>query len=344
MAGETYDILNNIFSGQTPLRRKNPQMGESEYYYVVPGQNDWTSLTDVKTVDVPSADTPNPYLQPQTTSFGQPAQVTQNNLSANDESSLNTQNQSSKFDFVRGKDMGNGWETTPDFSYLNNSPLHIGLTSGFEQKTLKNLDTSLMRDREIIDTPYSNNILENDCYQSERFYPFAMRVRWNEGENQGITYATPQSTGTDQNTKYGISQNAYDGFKAKYQALDPSYSDLVGDLTEDQGMNIQCQEYYKPSRAEAVNDANTGFALYDSFFNGYNDAAKAWQQTLRNYGHPDLQIGGGIGSGTINALNQNVLPSSFKQDLITNRLNILPQEIKKGIANRLNTYNLGNVF
>ena len=80
MAGETYNILNNIFSGQTPLKRTNPKAGESEYYYVVPGQKDWTSLNELKTVDVPSASTPNPYLQPQTTSFEQPTQVTQDNL------------------------------------------------------------------------------------------------------------------------------------------------------------------------------------------------------------------------------------------------------------------------
>ena len=84
MSGETYDILNSIFSGQKPLRRTNPKVGESEYYYVVPGQNDWTSLNDVETVDVPSADTPNPYLQPQNTVFGQPTRFAQSNMQAND--------------------------------------------------------------------------------------------------------------------------------------------------------------------------------------------------------------------------------------------------------------------
>ena len=87
MSRETYDILNNIFSGQVPLRKTNPKAGESEYYYVVPGQNDWTSLGDVKTVDVPSADASNPYLQPQNNTFGQPTQFAQNNLQANDRTS-----------------------------------------------------------------------------------------------------------------------------------------------------------------------------------------------------------------------------------------------------------------
>ena len=43
MSGETFDILNSIFRGQKPLRRTNPKVGESEYYYVVPGQNDCKS-------------------------------------------------------------------------------------------------------------------------------------------------------------------------------------------------------------------------------------------------------------------------------------------------------------
>ena len=80
MSRETYDILNNIFSGQIPLRRNNPKVGESEYYYFAPGQEDWTSINDVKTVDVPSVDTQNPYLQTQTIGFGQPVQ---NNLQGN---------------------------------------------------------------------------------------------------------------------------------------------------------------------------------------------------------------------------------------------------------------------
>ena len=76
MAGETYNILNNIFSGQTPLKRTNPKAGESEYYYVVPGQKDWSSLNELKTVDVPSASTPNPYLQPQETMMNGITQAT----------------------------------------------------------------------------------------------------------------------------------------------------------------------------------------------------------------------------------------------------------------------------
>lgn len=83
MTRETYDILNNIFNGQTPLKRTNPKAGESEYYYFVPGQEDWTSLSEVKTVDVPSADTANPYLQPQTNSFGKPSQLVQNRTQTN---------------------------------------------------------------------------------------------------------------------------------------------------------------------------------------------------------------------------------------------------------------------
>ena len=106
MAGETYNILNNIFSGQTPLKRTNPKAGESEYYYVVPGQKDWTSLNELKTVDVPSASTPNPYLQQQTTNFGQPTQVPQDNTqitSKNPKDFWNNVMDSSQNDFNRIK-------------------------------------------------------------------------------------------------------------------------------------------------------------------------------------------------------------------------------------------------
>ena len=98
MSRETYDILNSIFNGQKPLRRTNPKVGESEYYYVVPGQNDWTSLSDVKTVGVPSTITPNPYLQPQNTVFGQPTQVAQNNVQANDGTSSMKKGQDAAMD------------------------------------------------------------------------------------------------------------------------------------------------------------------------------------------------------------------------------------------------------
>ncbi|MBQ8870479.1 MAG: hypothetical protein IJ019_03790 [Alphaproteobacteria bacterium] len=247
----------------------------------------------------------------------------------------------SKFDFIRGEDMGNGWEKTPDFSYLNNSPLHVSLTANTmrEQAPLKYLDWSLIKNREILKPPYpySKDIYTNDCYQSPRFYPFAMRTRWNEGENQGITYATPEDTLTDQNTKYGISQTAYNRYRKHYN----EYPDLVRDLSENQAMNLMCQEYYKPSRVEAINDANVAFGMFDSFFNGYNDSVKAWQQTLRNYSNPNLQIGGGIGSETINALNKSSLPSSFLQELITNRLSSVKNKYDNGIANRMNTYNIG---
>ena len=109
-------------------------------------------------------------------------------------------------------------------------------------------------------------------------------------------------------------------------------------------MNILCQEYYKPSRVEAINDANTAFAVYDLAVNHYNDGPEAWQRTLRDYAHPNLQVGGGIGSATLNALNKTVLPSSFKQDLIKNRLEKINPKYRQGLYNRMNTYNIGNKF
>jgi len=63
MYGDTRKYMTGIFSGQTPVRRTNPKMGESEYYYFKPNQNGWSSLSEVEIVDVPTKDTPNPFLQ-----------------------------------------------------------------------------------------------------------------------------------------------------------------------------------------------------------------------------------------------------------------------------------------
>ena len=62
MANETYNILQGIFNGQTPIQRSEPMSGQSEYYYMKPNQNSYTPLSQMQTVDVPSATTPNPYL------------------------------------------------------------------------------------------------------------------------------------------------------------------------------------------------------------------------------------------------------------------------------------------
>lgn len=63
MANETYNILQGIFNGQTPIQRSNPMSGQSNYYYMKPNQNSYTPLSQMQTVDVPSATTPNPYLR-----------------------------------------------------------------------------------------------------------------------------------------------------------------------------------------------------------------------------------------------------------------------------------------
>ena len=63
MYGSTRKYMTDMFSGKIPIRRTNPKAGESEYYYFKPGQSGWSSLSEVETVDVPTKDTPNPYLQ-----------------------------------------------------------------------------------------------------------------------------------------------------------------------------------------------------------------------------------------------------------------------------------------
>ena len=227
---------------------------------------------------------------------------------------------------------------TDDFSYLNNSNLNMGLTAASGQTPMKYFKTDLIKGREIVSSPYSNNILENDCYQSDRFEPFAKQVRWNEGEKDNIISATPTNSRVDQNTKYGISNAAYNSFKSKYQQKDSSYPDDVLDLTEDQGMNLQCQEYYKPSRAEAINDANLAFAYYDSFFNAPENAVNSWQQALKNTADSSIQVGGGVGSATINAFNKVQKNKSVYDKYWEYRKPTIQDKYIKGIYNRFKTY------
>ena len=227
----------------------------------------------------------------------------------------------------------------PDFSILSNTPLNMGLTAQPGQAHLKGLDTSLMQNREIVNSPYSNDILENDCYQSERFEPFAKQVRWNEGENQGIIYATPQEHGTDQPTKYGISQGALDLYRNKFSDIANTYPANVKDLTEDQAMNLLCQ-YYKGSRAEAINDPNLAFAHYDSFFNGDKSAVRSWQNTLNDLYDTNINVDGISGSELINNYNSINIPDrlQFYNTYLKYRLPTVKDKNRKGISNRTKRY------
>ena len=81
------------------------------------------------------------------------------------------------------EDEKSDYEKYRDFSYLNNAPLHMGLTAQQKQTPIRNLDTRLIKSRNILKTLYSDNVLKNDCYQSKRFKPFAEQIRKNEGEN-----------------------------------------------------------------------------------------------------------------------------------------------------------------
>ena len=51
--------------GKRPIRRENPKKGQSRWYYVDPRERDedFTLLSQMKTIDVPSPNTPNPALQ-----------------------------------------------------------------------------------------------------------------------------------------------------------------------------------------------------------------------------------------------------------------------------------------
>ena len=181
--------------------------------------------------------------------------------------------------------------------------------------------------------------MENDCYQSERFEPFAKQVRWNEGENQGVIYATPQKHGTDQPTKYGISQGALDLYRNKFSNIADTYPKDVKYLTEDQAMNLLCQ-YYKGSRVEAINDPNLAFAHYDSFFNGDKSAVRSWQNTLNDLYNANVKVDGISGSELINNYNVTNLPDrrQFYNTYLKYRLPTVNEKNRKGIRSRTERY------
>lgn len=230
-------------------------------------------------------------------------------------------------------------DKAPDFSYLRNIPLYRGLTAMPGQAHLKNLDTTLIKNREIVDTPYSDNVLENDCIQSERFEPFAHQIRQNEGENQGIIHADPKTHQIDQPTTYGITQDTLNNYRIKYPDIARTYPKNVKDLTEEQANNLICQ-YYKESRAEGINEPNLAFAHADSFFNGYDKSVNAWEKALNAVNDSKLGIDGVAGSKLINAFNR--IDEKDKQKLyeefLKHRLKTVEPKYKNGITNRIRRY------
>ena len=230
-------------------------------------------------------------------------------------------------------------DKAPDFSDFRNSPLHMGLTAMPGQAHLKHLNTDLVTGREILNTPYSNDILENDCYQSERFKPFAHQIRQNEGENQGVIYADKNTHHIDQPTTYGISQGTLDNYRGKFSDLARSYPKDVKDLTEEQANNLICQ-YYKESRAEGINDPNLAFAHADSFFNGHGHSVSGWQKALNDVCDANIKVDGATGSELVNSFNQ--VKDEDKQKLydefLKHRLKTVKPQYVKGITNRIKTY------
>ena len=154
-----------------------------------------------------------------------------------------------------------------------------------------------------------------------------------------VIYATPQKHGTDQPTKYGISQGALDLYRSKFNDIANTYPIKVKDLTEEQAMNLLCQ-YYKGSRAEAINDPNLAFAVYDSFFNGDKNSVKSWQRTLNELYPTNINVDGVTGSELINTYNSGDITD--RQQLydiyLKHRLQTVRPRAKKGISNRTKTY------
>lgn len=157
--------------------------------------------------------------------------------------------------------------------------------------------------------------------------------------NKRGIYATPEKHGTDQPTKYGISQGTLDLYRSKFNDIANTYPIKVKDLTEEQAMNLLCQ-YYKGSRAEAINDPNLAFAVYDSYFNSPNNASVAWQQTLKTAVNPDISIGNGIGSQTVNSFNSVKSDTELLDTFIENRKNTLDKKYKNGLINRFRRYSI----
>ena len=52
--------VEDVFYGKKPVKRTNPKEGQSEYYYIMPKDDD---PDDYEIIDVESKDTPNPRLQ-----------------------------------------------------------------------------------------------------------------------------------------------------------------------------------------------------------------------------------------------------------------------------------------
>ena len=51
--------LQEYVFGQKPIRRQNPMLGQSEWYYMDPRGTD--NFSDMKTIDVANSESPNPY-------------------------------------------------------------------------------------------------------------------------------------------------------------------------------------------------------------------------------------------------------------------------------------------
>lgn len=55
------DITRQLMYGLKPIRRTNPAFGQSEWFYMDPRGTD--NFSDMKTIDVPNENTPNPYAK-----------------------------------------------------------------------------------------------------------------------------------------------------------------------------------------------------------------------------------------------------------------------------------------
>ena len=102
-------------------------------------------------------------------------------------------------------------------------------------------------------------------------------------------------------TNHGIKFSVWQANAQKYLGEAPTLENLQN-LTTDQAELIYRGEYWNVVHAEQINDGDIRYAVVDFFINAYSGAIKTMQETLNQLG-ANVAVDGGMGSETINAIN-----------------------------------------
>ncbi len=270
----TREILENQFNGLTPIKRQNPRYGEKDYYYINPNRDRYSSLSDEDIAYVDSPDDPNPFLQQQT--------------SQNQSETLYSDNQDTTF---------NKCETQPRTVYQHLTGLKTDNTRWYDENPNKD-KINFINDSNL----YSSDRTYNDCLVSNRFNKFLTDAKEEEGNFYHIS---------DQPTNRGISQNAYEGYQKLYGKEYYGYPQHVKDLTEQQVDNLYCQEIYKPTRAEAIDNEHLAQTIFDTAVNlSPEKSATMAQRAVNAVTSSKIGTKNGIGTESLLALN-NLSPTQI---------------------------------